>query len=506
MVSMWMWLNLPARLLAAFTTVVAVAALALPGPVNVDSAVKLYTGQNWEGRQIMELSPAMQTAIEQEDPDSAYYQRQLARLRAVESDPALNMTYTEETRSDGWLVVSVMGTGQGFTKLNELFFDGAAQISSSELAGQEIVRILHPNRNPGELTTVGGSENWTIAGKQVIQSNADQVQINSIARWLNPFDIDIELSATEGAPNNLLALVPSALYGTLPAEGAADPPPLIPGLPTPVPTPAGIDVIRNGDFEIPWPNEELNGVAPEWEGFDNGRAHFGWYEEMWPEAVYDGKRSQLMEIFEVESDLQNRVMAIYQTVDVEPNSEYLLEMYVVFRSNADPELRNSFNRQMHWGIDPSGQGDYNNVTEWVYMDVTEQNRLGSTAPFPETKLLEFERITATVTTANSPRLTLFIRGIKKYADNVEVNMNIDNVRLIGPADATPIPSPVAVSDAAPQATPAPDGPTQEDASLPSSGGVLNRSASVGKVAMGGFVLVIIGAAATLGLLSYRKEY
>lgn len=505
MVSLWMWLNLPARLVAALGAVVAVAALALPGPINVDNAIKLYGGQQWEGRQILELSPAVQTAIEQENPDVAYYQRQLARLRGVESDPALNMVYTEQTRSDGWLVVSVMGSGQGFTKLNELFFDGTAQISSSEQSGQEVVRIFQGNRNPGELASVGGSENWAVLGQQVVQSNADQVQLFSTARWVDPFDIEIEIVPAGGVPNNSLAKVPSALYGTLPVEGAAEPPPLIPGLPTPVPTPAGVNVIRNGEFEIPWPDEELNGVAPEWEGYDNGRAHFGWYEEMWPEAVYEGERSQLMEIFEVEPNYYDRVMAIYQTVDVVPNSQYFLEMYVMLRSDADAELRNQDDRQMHWGIDPYGEGNYDNVQEWVLMDLKEQDRLGSTA-YAGAWPLEFERVTGTITTTASSRITLFIRGLKKFPDNVEINMNIDNVRLVGPANAAPAAaSKPAATAVAVQVTPQPDGPGQEDAALPSSGGVINRPASMGKVAMGGFVLVLIGAAATLGLLSYRKE-
>ncbi|GAB4437610.1 MAG: hypothetical protein Kow0031_19440 [Anaerolineae bacterium] len=506
MLSIWMWLNIPARLLAVLATGAAVAVLALPGPVDVDNAIKLYAGEQWEGRQILELSPAVQTALEQENPDVAYYQRQLARLRAVESDPALNMTYSEKERSDGWLVVSVSGTGQGFAKLNELFFGGAAQISASEFGGQELVRITQSNRNPGELTAVGGSENWTIVGQQVVQSNADQVQLYSIARWLNPFDLDIELNTVAGAPNGSLAAVPSALYGILPAEGAAEPPPLIPGLSTPVPTPAGVNVIRNGEFEIPWPDEELNGVAPEWEGYDNGRAHFGWYEEMWPEAVWEGERAQLMEIFEVEPNYYDRVMAIYQTVDVVPNSQYFLEMYAILRSDADPELRNKDDRQMHWGIDPLGEGNYDNVTEWVLMDLNEQNRFGSTAPYPEDRLLEYQRVTGTITTTNSSRITLFIRGLKKFPDNVEINMNIDNVRLVGPNNVVAAASKPAPTAVAVQVTPQPASPSQEDAALPSSGGVISRPASFGKVAIGGFVLIIIGVAATLGLLNHRKEF
>jgi len=53
---------------------------------------------------------------------------------------------------------------------------------------------------------------------------------------------------------------------------------------------APVNVIVNGDFEKPWENRE--GVAPDWEPYSNGQAHFGWYEELWPEAVYGGSESR----------------------------------------------------------------------------------------------------------------------------------------------------------------------------------------------------------------------
>ena len=142
-------------------------------------------------------------------------------------------------------------------------------------------------------------------------------------------------------------------------------------------------------------------------------------------------------------------MTINQTVNVVPNSEYFLELFAILRSDADIEKRDGFEREVHWGIDPFGENRYENVVEWIPMQLTEQNRFGSTAKYPEDIPLVYERITGTVQTADSPQITLFLRVIKKFPDNVEINVNFDDVRLIGPANRS---APVVVS--VPHPTPA----------------------------------------------------
>jgi hypothetical protein len=261
-----------------------------------------------------------------------------------------------------------------------------------------------------------------------------------------------------------------------------------------------VDVIRNGDFEGPF---DLRGVAEEWAPFTNGQAFVGWYDEQWPEAVQTGDHAQLLEIDEVEGDALDSVIAIFQTVDVAPNAEYGLTINAIMRTNAPIESRNNFEYIMNWGIDPTGQGDYDNVQEWVFMPLTEQLRIGSNGEFPDDVPLFYEAITGTVTTSGTNRITLFIRGVKKFALGNEVNFNVDNVSLIGPVPgAMPEPEPQAVDPSEPT-LPA---PAETDSNLPETGARLLTSNSVGIFALGGLVLVVIGTAAAASLLGlHRRE-
>ena len=248
-----------------------------------------------------------------------------------------------------------------------------------------------------------------------------------------------------------------------------------------------VDVIVNGDFEKPW--EPLNGVAPDWEPFSNGQAAFGWYDEQWLEAVRTGEHAQLMEIFMVEASVQSRVIAIQQTVDVAPESTYDLEFYAIMRTQAPPSDRNRDEFEMHWGIDPLGEGDYENVETWNLIPLEEQFRLGSAGEYPDDLPLFYEVVTGTVETADSNRITLFIRGLKKFSTGTEVNFDVDDVSLIGPPPDTEPPAPDIVSDS----------------SMPDTGAALPKNVSGGALALSGLVLVVLGTTAAAVLLRNRKE-
>lgn len=253
-----------------------------------------------------------------------------------------------------------------------------------------------------------------------------------------------------------------------------------------------VNVITNGGFELPW--EDREGVAPLWEGYSNGQAQFGWYEETWPEAVYEGKQAQLMEIFLVEPNVQSRVMAIYQTVNVRPNSVYDLEFFALMRSQVQPGDRNKGEFEMHWGIDYSGEGNYDNVEEWVFIPLEEQFRLGSTGEYPDDVPLFYQAVTGTVETEDSSHITLFIRGLKKFSTGAEVNFDVDEVSLVGPP-----PGPVVII------TPeTPVEPTPQPA-IPATGAIVPQNFSRGALVFGGLVLVVLGAGAVAGLLLNRRQ-
>ncbi len=254
-----------------------------------------------------------------------------------------------------------------------------------------------------------------------------------------------------------------------------------------------VDVIVNGDFELPW-EEDSEGVAPHWEPYANGQAWAGWYEEIWPEAVHTGERAQLMEIFEVEANVQGRVIAIHQTVDVAPNSTYDLEFFAIMRTEAPPHDRNRDDFEMHWGVDYSGEGDYDNVEEWILIPLEEQFRLGSTGEYPDDVPLFYEQVTGTIETGESESITLFIRGLKKWSIPPEVNFDVDDVSLVGPSpDAEMIITAEETDD------------TEGEEMMPTTGMILPENVSAGTVVLGGLVVVVLGVGAAAGLLLTRKE-
>ncbi|MBN1218280.1 MAG: hypothetical protein JXM69_05090 [Anaerolineae bacterium] len=261
-------------------------------------------------------------------------------------------------------------------------------------------------------------------------------------------------------------------------------------------TPASlVDVIKNGGFEE-WEGENPHeGLARYWQGYHNGQAFFGFYNETWPEAVLNGEHAQLMEINQVEANILDRVIAIYQTVNVNPNSQYNLHIRAIMRSQAPAADRNKNEVEMHWGVDFSGEGDYDNVKEWHLMPLTEQYRLGSSGKYPEDIPLYYQVITGTVSTGDSSKVSLFIRGLKKFPTGTEVNFDLDDVSLVGPP-----------SGGAPAtATPLPEGeptPTPESG-MPTSGATLRSNISVGTVVLGGLVFAVLGVGAAISLL-YRR--
>ena len=255
-------------------------------------------------------------------------------------------------------------------------------------------------------------------------------------------------------------------------------------------SPEQVSVIKNGDFEEWDTTNPLHGIALNWLGYSNGQAVFGFYDETWAEAVQTGKHAQLMEINTVEANILDRVIAVYQTVDVTPNSQYNLFIRAIMRSQAPAISRNQHEVEMHWGIDFAGEGKYENVTEWHLMPLEEQYRLGSSGQYPEDIPLHYEVVTGTVATANSSKVTLFIRGLKKFPTGTEVNFDVDNVSLVGPKPDAAQPAPAATTTIV----------TTPVASIPSTGAILPGNLSVGTVLLAGLVVIVLTAGAASALL------
>jgi hypothetical protein len=256
---------------------------------------------------------------------------------------------------------------------------------------------------------------------------------------------------------------------------------------------SGVNVIQNGGFEERNPSDAA--IALNWERYSNGQAWFGWYDETWVEAVRTGKHAQLMEIFQVEANVLDRVIAVHQTVNVAANSSYSLTINAIMRSQVQPGDRNKNEFEMHWGVDFSGQGNYDNVETWNLMPLEEQFRLGSTGEYPDDKPLFYQTITGTVQTGGSNRITLFIRGLKKFPTGAEVNFDVDDVSLVGGV-TQPLPTTGQVIN--------PAVPNQQTSNLPASGAILPQNISGGTLAVSGLVLMALGVSAMVSLFK-RKE-
>lgn len=453
--------------------------LLLSSGMAVDTSVTIYENEQWQASQRRELSAELVSLMDSGEPGTEDLNQQISLAQSAAERSDVNFNFSQETLDDGSLVIMTEATGQGFNTLNELFFGGKANISTGVVDGQTQVTIRQTDVESVDITGSGGSYVLRIEGGQIIESNTGQIQLGATAIWQNPTEIQVTLTEASAGPS------PGAENGpdVQPAEVVEQ------------------NLIKNGDFEKPW--EPLNGIAPDWVPYHNGQAFFGWYDEQWLEAVHKGEHAQLMEIDETEADILDRVIAIHQTVDVAPNSEYQLTIYAIMRTDAPAELRNKSEYEMHWGIDKWGEGNYDNVEEWVHMPLTEQLRIGSNGTFPEDIPLFYERISDTVRTGpDTNRITLFIRGLKKFSTGTEVNFDVDDVSLVGPAPGTTvIIVPAQTADTVDAAAPA-----EESSSLPQSGATLAVSPSLGTFLIGGLILIVLGATATASLLlRNRKE-
>jgi len=206
---------------------------------------------------------------------------------------------------------------------------------------------------------------------------------------------------------------------------------------TPTPIPAPGNVIVNGGFEDGF--VEGQGVGVGWGRFQNGNVLAGWYDDTWTKVVFEGKHAQLLELRDAKEN--DRYVGIFQTVTVVPNADYLLTLHGLVRSDPGSPEASNFGYRMQVGIDYKGGANWESADiKWVELKWDDQPREDKTGD----NQYRMEVYTATVK-AQADKLTLFIRGWKKWADTLEGNYDIDGVSLVGPRapsgqpTATPVP-------------------------------------------------------------------
>ncbi len=190
------------------------------------------------------------------------------------------------------------------------------------------------------------------------------------------------------------------------------------------PTAPPDNVFVNGSFDDPWP-DNLS-VAPGWFPFDNEKAHFGWYKDTWSKVVYDGAQAQLIEIIN-DQEVGDRVAGIYQTVNVIPGAEYELVIHGLLRSDEGSEGLSGNGYALQYAIDFGGGDDWQNIGDnWTTLPFPEHPREDPTAK----NVYNYGKHIKKFRPSGS-RLTLFIRGWKRWPDLNEANYDVDAISLRG---------------------------------------------------------------------------
>jgi len=186
----------------------------------------------------------------------------------------------------------------------------------------------------------------------------------------------------------------------------------------------GPSLLYNGSFEKGFNPASIGYVGKGWGSYTNGgAASYGFYDDMWPPVVADGKHAQLIEIntkgiMPADGD---RYAGIYQRVGkLEVGKTYELTVRGVLRgSGGEAGDPNRWEAQVgyNWG----GDTNWQHVSNWEGMDLggiqsrTEPTSIG-------TYKVRF--------TAHEPSMVLFLQGWFKWGEtNLEMDLNYDELSL-----------------------------------------------------------------------------
>lgn len=182
------------------------------------------------------------------------------------------------------------------------------------------------------------------------------------------------------------------------------------------------NLVSNGDFEGGF----VNGVGKGWTSFTNGgRAAYGFYDEMWPPVVKDGKHGQLIEIntWGLAASDPDRVAGIYQTVaGLAKGGTYEFSLAGMLREEAAHPDEDAFRYRVQWGYaaadaDPS----VDDITNW--MEVAWDNIYVRTAPG---SMASF----SAQLKAPAAKIVLAVRAWKKWGTSQrELDVNLDAIKL-----------------------------------------------------------------------------
>jgi hypothetical protein len=187
------------------------------------------------------------------------------------------------------------------------------------------------------------------------------------------------------------------------------------------------NLIVNGSFEGGF--QQDFGIGYGWGGFSNGNAVVGWNFDSWAPVVPAGEYSQSIEIKDALS--HDRYAGVYQTISVTPGAQYKLTIKGLIRSDEGDIALSDYGYRLQYAVDYKGDTAWEllPMSAWQELPWDEQS-LGN----PESQTYKFNTFETTIT-AQSDKLTLFIRGWKKWINNGTGLFNLDEISFVGPAPA-----------------------------------------------------------------------
>ena len=188
------------------------------------------------------------------------------------------------------------------------------------------------------------------------------------------------------------------------------------------------DALVNGDFEGAF----VDGVAEGWTAFNNlGSAVYSYAATEDPASVFAGARAQALDIHtrSVGGSQPDRWTGIYQTVDVVPGTEYLLNIYGALRTTEGSAEHSHWNYTVQVGFDPNGGTAAGKVRDWIDLPWE---------PTPLDGPAAFAAYSQPVVPATE-RLTIFVRLLKKFPTiGQEAALTLDAASLLGPSSDDPL--------------------------------------------------------------------
>lgn len=185
------------------------------------------------------------------------------------------------------------------------------------------------------------------------------------------------------------------------------------------------DLLVNGGFEGGF--QEDYGVGYGWGAFSNGNAVVGWNYDDWPAVVGGGTYAQRIEIKEALD--QDRYAGIYQTISVVPGQAYKLSLQGLVRSDEGSIEQSDYGYRLQYAIDYNGDTAWELVAPAAWQELPWNEQPMALAGGQAYQLDTFE----TTITAKTDKLTLFIRGWKKWVNQGTGIFDVDNISFVGQA-------------------------------------------------------------------------